>query len=208
MTKHVKNVYDSDTLNVSITANDTWGKTHRPDETYILLNEEAALTTLPVVTQYITCSSTSKACYSCCGYPIRNFNRDMTSCPECSISLQTDNECFNCSINQSPQWHKIDGNICCRSCYTYHKKHHIHRPKQIQNSSNKRIYHKHAQCGWQLKLVLYSDNMNKWKVYNNVSNENHHLENTQDRNMSTYSNRDSWDLLRITTKATPQQILH
>ena len=59
-----------------------------------------------------------------------------------------------------------------------------------------------------MKLVLFSNDINTWKIYHLATNEQYHVADISDRKTLTFKDKDRIDLLRVATKATPQQIYY
>ncbi|XP_064638491.1 uncharacterized protein LOC135494445 [Lineus longissimus] len=189
-------------VSVSIKKHDTWGITHRTDETYTL-TEEVEPGSIQV-TRYVSCSGVTSACRTECGALLNEVNQgqDEQYCQACSLMLYTDEEmlaCTHCGLKSGSRksWGKVDGHLMCVACYRYYKKTHRLRSKEIIekfSASKMKINHKHLQCGWKMKLVLYSDDMSTWKLFKCRGNDFYHQEEAyQPTKRPSQSQRDMWD---------------
>ncbi|KAK6175289.1 hypothetical protein SNE40_013782 [Patella caerulea] len=205
------------TMKVSVTENDNWGKTHRFDEIYQLTGDTYSDKNVPVVTMYIKCASKSNICKTKCHNAfikdISGFNGDEISCPGCDTLISCiKSKCTNCTVETSPHWSLIDGKAYCNACYRYFYKHKIMRPVELMLTSTSKkvsqINYEHFNCGWEIKLKIFSNNLNVWKIYEKNSNNNFHPSDLKsEKSRPTLSTRDFWDQQRIYVRATPKQIL-
>ncbi|KAK6186404.1 hypothetical protein SNE40_008445 [Patella caerulea] len=207
------------TMKVSVTENVNWGKTHRFDEIYQLTGDTYSDKNVPVVTMYIKCASKSNICKTKCHNAfikdISGFNGDEISCPGCDTLIYCNkSKCTNCAVETSPLWFSINDKAYCNACYRYFRKHKVMRPSQLvltTSNSNKvsTKNYEHFTCGWEIKLVIFSNDLNLWQIYEKNSNEKFHPSHlkSSEKCRPTLSTRDFWDQQRIYVKATPKQIL-
>jgi hypothetical protein len=214
----VESVYlgNQSTLNVSVTSNKTWGKTHRYDETYRFVKEPPSKN-VTAVTMMITCASKTDVCRSKCGVLLNEPNCNMKDgkCEACFETIVVTNhtwQCDVCSETNSPNWRFVNNQSMCNTCYVYFKKHGINRHSKLRlkaslKNKKRKTYIKHFQCSWKMKFVVYSSDLSTWKIFQHQENSKYHQEPAQQiykrPNLST---RDLWDFQRVTQKATARQI--
>ena len=212
--QNIKNVYDPDTLSVSVTHHPKWGRTHRIDESYdfskvanISSDQEFNL-----IEVYVQCSSQSQLCSGDCGILLKSLDNNIhtTACPKCKIDLHFNITCSMCNERNTQHWYSLDDfeNVC-RACYQYYKQHGKFRSKKlVARQKSKSPYTDHLKCKWQMKLVKTNKTIKGWKVYKHVNNNKYHSDDNpvQTSRRPTLSTRDTWDTLRSATKTTANQI--
>ncbi len=203
----LKITQDVDTLLVSNIDKSNGKQFHRPDE-HIEIVETGDSEDIDPDTQaavlVVTCSSKTDVCLGECGARLVDM-RENKLCHECNLTLSGSTECSNCHSQYSSVWRDIEGQVC-HTCYSYYSKHQCHRPHTLFSTESK-IYHPHIKCGWKLKLVLYANDMSKWKIYVSIKNDIcHPTEPVQENRRLTLGMKDKIDRARITGRTAPQQI--
>ncbi|XP_076064504.1 uncharacterized protein LOC143038820 [Oratosquilla oratoria] len=212
----VESVYlgNQSTLNVSVTSNKNWGKTHRYDETYKFVKEPPP-TNVTAVTMLISCASKSPVCRANCGVYLSDPSCRLKDgkCEACGAAVEVSNRrCDLCLETDSPYWRFENNQHMCNTCYVYFKKHGLPRPLQLHlkssvKSRRQKTYIKHFQCSWKMKLILYSSDLNTWKIFQHRDNAKFHQETAEQVNRRpNLSTRDLWDFQRVTQKSTAKQI--
>jgi hypothetical protein len=106
--------------------------------------------------------------------------------------------CAHCGLQSGckKSWGKVDGLLMCNACYIYHRKNGRFRTRAMIEKSNCKMKsdHKHVQCQWKMKLVLYSDDLSSLKVFKGRRNDFFHSEEAyQESKRPSQSQRDLWD---------------
>lgn len=198
MDKRVGIKRNSSTLSVSIT-DSNWGCTHRFDDTYFL-KPQGILQPFNAVVINVGCSSTTAACKILCGGLVSEANYIEGACSLCKVTLDLDlKTCENCFVSTTN--YCLHGGLnLCRAC-------HVYKNNMVYIFHQDRFKHPHFECKWLKRLVLSSDDLTKFKIYNYFENatcqESMPVTLWKRPNLSTC---DTWDMFRIGTKATPQQI--
>ncbi|XP_074661727.1 uncharacterized protein LOC141914437 isoform X2 [Tubulanus polymorphus] len=201
------------TMKASLTLKKNW-QTHRLDNKFEFIEPIVEDTSQFVAAEMlIKCSSKSSVCKSSCGYYLSklNMSSNITNCPSCQIDVVlNDKQCIHCSITMSNKWRKnADGETLCSNCYNYKLKNKRDRPVKLrQQFEPKKLIHPHFMCYWATKLVLFSTDLSKWRIFSKPLNGQYHdnipLQIKKRPNLST---RDRWDENRVMMKATAMKVL-
>ncbi|KAK6168861.1 hypothetical protein SNE40_020032 [Patella caerulea] len=202
-------IFDEDTPKVSLNINPAWGETHRPDESYKLLDHYMG--SLQVLSKfYIRCSGKTSFCKARCGNFLSEIDRSpfINHCNKCNTTLVS-KICMNCCVENSFKWYKnqeTDRDVCS-ACQIYFNINKTNRPQQLYNleTKNKELIKRHDihfNCNFALKFVNSQQNQAQWDIYQFSSD----VKQINKRGLSL-SFRDKVDGARSAYKTTPQQIL-
>ena len=198
--KDISFTRERNTLFISCTENNKWGKTHRLNDTFKVEND---CDPHVFVTINITCASNTSECRSVCGALLSSLTYDDDVCSNCSEVLK---KCFNCKSYSKPDYEEYDSRTYCQSCYMYLISTGSEKPiAKYENRTPQRS--NHLQCRWALKLELHSSNQSEFTLFEHYANSSFHqnLPMPEEKRL-TCTQRDRIDSARAVASATPLKI--